>query len=59
MVSVLVILGVDTKYLTWLPIKNYIFILFTVVKLAQIMVVLKIYNSVLNPEEAAMIKLIG
>ena len=59
MVSVLAILEMDTKYLIWLPAENYTPMLSAVVKLTQIIVVLEIYNSVPNPKEAAMVKLVG
>ena len=59
MVSVLAILGVDTEYLMWLPAENYTPTLSAVVKLARMMVVLEIYNSIPNPKETAMVKLVG
>ena len=58
-VSALAVLGVDTEHLTWLPAENYTPKLSAVVKLARIMVVLETYDSVPNPEEAAMVKLVG
>ena len=59
MVSALAVLGVDTEYLIWLPAENYTPILSAVVKLARIMVVLEMYDSVPNPEKAAIVKLVG
>ena len=59
MVSVLAILGVDTKHLIWLPAENYTPMLSAVVKLARMIVVLEMYNSVPNLEEAAIVKLVG
>ena len=58
-VSALAVLGVDTEHLTWLPAENYTPTLSAVVKLARMMVVLEMYDSVPNPEEAAMVKLVG
>ncbi len=58
-VSALAVLGVDTEYLTWLPAENYTPKLSPVVKLARMMVMLKTYDSVPNPEEAAIVKMVG
>ena len=58
-VSALAVLGIDTEQSTWLPAEGYTTKLSAVVKLARMMVILEVYDSVPDPEHSAIVGPVG
>ena len=54
-VSALAVLNIDTEHITWLPAENYTSKLSAVIKLAQMMVILQVYDSTPDSEETAIV----
>ena len=58
-VSALAVLDIDTEHITWLPAENYTPKLSAVIKLAQMIVILQVYDSTSDPEKTAIVQIIG
>ena len=58
-VSALAVLKIDSDHATWLPAENYTPKLSAVIKLARMMVMLHVYDSTPNPEETAIVQIVG
>ena len=59
MVSALAVLEIDPDYSTWLSAENYTPKLSAVIKLARMMVILHVYDGSPDPEETAIILVVG